>query len=89
MKIVIVSDIHLGDPASQICTLDPQNGQAAIGPKYDAFAETAGQGNDFLILLGDILDFSIQKYRDTYEVAKVFFRQVKKHNIWCKVCQQV
>ncbi len=81
MKLIIVSDIHLGDPASQICTLDSQKGQAVIGPKYDAFADAAGQGNDFLILLGDILDFSIQKYRDTYEVAKVFFRKVKKDNI--------
>jgi uncharacterized protein (DUF362 family)/predicted phosphodiesterase len=81
MKIVIVSDIHLGDPASQICTLDPQKKQAVIGPKYEAFAKAAGEGNDFLILLGDVLDFSIQKYRDTYEVARIFFRQVKKDNI--------
>ena len=81
MKIAIVSDLHLGDPASQICTLDPQKGKAVIGPKYEAFAEAAGEDNDFLILLGDILDFSIQKYRDAYEVARVFFGQVKKDNI--------
>ncbi len=81
MKIAIVSDLHLGDGASQICTLDPQKGRAVIGPKYAAFASAAGQGNDFLILLGDILDFSIKEYRDTYEVAKVFFEQVKKDNI--------
>ena len=81
MKIAIVSDMHLGDAASQICARDPQTGQAVIGPKYDAFAEASGKGNDFLILLGDILDFSIQQYRDTYEVAKVFFKQVKDDHI--------
>jgi predicted phosphodiesterase len=81
MKIAIVSDIHLGDAASQICARDPQTGQAVIGPKYAEFANAAGKGNNYLILLGDILDFSIQNYRDTYEVAKTFFRQVKKDDI--------
>ena len=81
MKIAIVSDMHLGDTASQICARDPQTGQAVIGSKYAEFAKAAGKGNNYLILLGDILDFSIRNYRDTYEVAKIFFRQVKKDNI--------
>jgi UDP-2,3-diacylglucosamine pyrophosphatase LpxH len=84
MKIALISDTHFGDP---MCTLidhhQPfyQNGYPKPGPKFKAFKEKAGESNDYLILLGDIFDFSIVDYAKAYKVAKAFFRLVKRHNI--------
>lgn len=52
-----------------------------MGPKYEEFKKTAGDQNDFLILVGDIFDFSITSYDKAYRCAKVFFEQTKKDNI--------
>ncbi|MCP4569623.1 MAG: hypothetical protein GY841_18755 [FCB group bacterium] len=77
MKLAIISDTHFGDEMCQLVnhhTLDK-------GPKYDAFFAAAGKDNDFLILLGDIFDFSISNYGDAYRVAKAFFKLIQKDQI--------
>lgn len=76
MRMAIVSDTHFGD---QMCTLVDHDkpfegdGSPRPGVKYGAFVEKAGTDNDYLILLGDIFDFSIVGYARAYEMAKAFF----------------
>lgn len=72
MKIAIVSDIHLGD--DQCAVVDSHTHQ--LTADYERFKEGVGTDNDFLVLAGDILDFSVSRYRDTYECARTFFRKV-------------
>ncbi len=83
MRISIISDVHFGDPLCQLAHFDPPESKQnpMIGPKYAAFCDAAGQDNDFLILLGDICDFSIASYEETYAVAKVFFQQLQRDKI--------
>ncbi len=79
MKLAIISDTHLGDP---LCSLVEKNGNDYIeGPKYKEFREAAGTGNDYLILLGDILDFSVTSYENAYRAGKVFFSLVQEDKI--------
>lgn len=84
MKIAIISDTHFGDP---MCTLIDhhhpfdQKCNPRPGPKFKAFREKAEECNDYLVLLGDIFDFSLVNYAKAYKVAKVFFRLVKQYNI--------
>ncbi len=79
MKLAITSDIHLGNA---LCSLVEWNGnEYAEGSKYRDFCEAAGTGNDYLILLGDILDFSVAGYEDAYAAAKVFFTLLQKDKI--------
>ncbi len=83
MRISVISDVHFGDPMCQLACFDPPDSKQnpTIGPKYDDFRAAAGQNNDFLILLGDIFDFSIASYEETYAVAKVFFQQLQRDKI--------
>ncbi|NTU42472.1 MAG: hypothetical protein HGA78_05375, partial [Nitrospirales bacterium] len=76
MRFALISDTHFGDPMGTLI-----KGDRSLGDRYSAFRDAAGHDNDYLILLGDILDFSISSYKDTYEAAKVFFLQVQKDNI--------
>jgi len=72
MKVAIVSDIHLGD--DQCALVDSRTHR--LTDDYDRFEEGVGKDNDFLVLAGDILDFSVSRYKDTYECARAFFRKV-------------
>jgi len=80
MKIVITSDTHFGDETSQLAAID-SSGNPTLGPKYHEFIEACGTNNDYLIMLGDVIDVAIEDYKDAYNVAKVFFKQVAKDEI--------
>lgn len=80
MRIAIISDTHFGDPMCTLVTRN-NNGDIVTGPKYEEFKKAAGTNNDYLILLGDIFDFSITSYQESYEYAKIFFKQIQKDNI--------
>ncbi|GMT49765.1 MAG: hypothetical protein IEMM0008_1304 [bacterium] len=80
MKLAIISDTHFGDPMSTLVSYDSNN-KPVIGSKYNGFLKAAGTDNKYLILLGDIFDFSITSYSKAYEAGKVFFEQVKKDKI--------
>jgi len=84
MKIVITSDTHFGDGTSQLAAFD-SNGNPALGPKYPEFKEACGINNDYLVMLGDVIDVAIEDYKDAYNVAKVFFKQVAKDEITKKI----
>ncbi|UPU34777.1 metallophosphoesterase [Geomonas paludis] len=76
MKLAILSDTHFGDHHCTLVTPD-----LAVGPKFDQFMTAVGIDNDYLVLAGDILDFSISEYEQAYRVANVFFDHIKKNNI--------
>jgi predicted phosphodiesterase len=88
MRIAIISDIHLGDPMSVMAARkgDPVSGPIELGVGYEKFKKEvkdkfAGQPLDYLVMLGDILDFSISSYKDAYDIGKVFFTRLKNDNI--------
>ncbi|MCX6580902.1 MAG: metallophosphoesterase [Candidatus Aminicenantes bacterium] len=96
MRIAIISDIHLGDPMSVMAARkgDPVNGPIELGVGYKEFKEKVekkfkkkviGKSGDYwldhLVLLGDILDFSISSYENSYAVGKRFFQQLKDDGI--------
>jgi predicted phosphodiesterase len=80
MRLALISDTHFGDP---LCTLitTTDSGRLVPGRHYKDFVRAAGRGNDYLILLGDILDFAIQSYSRAYEVAKAFFLMAQRDNV--------
>jgi UDP-2,3-diacylglucosamine pyrophosphatase LpxH len=80
MRIAIVSDTHFGDPMCTLVTRSKTN-KILPGTKYEDFKKAAGTDNDFLILLGDIFDFSISSYQEAYEHAKIFFFQIQRDHI--------
>jgi predicted phosphodiesterase len=81
MKIALISDTHFGDPKGTLIARDESGKNLIPGSKYDAFANAAGKNNDYLILLGDILDFAVTSYHEAYEIAKAFFLQIQKDGI--------
>jgi len=82
MKFAIISDTHFGD---NTCTLVKKSGQKKIrivkGDKFDAFVEAAGTGNKYLVMAGDIFDFSIAPYEEAYAYGRAFFRWVRDKGI--------
>ncbi len=80
MKFSILSDTHFGDRTGTLVS-KTNEGKFVQGPLYSQFKNAAGSGNDFLIMLGDILDFSIVSYKEAYEAAKSFFIQIMEDEI--------
>jgi UDP-2,3-diacylglucosamine pyrophosphatase LpxH len=81
MKLAIISDTHFGDPAGTLVQPDKQKGKYKLGPHYAKFLKAAGTDNDFLVMSGDVLDFSIAPYDQVFAAAKVFFNQIKQDNV--------
>ena len=71
MRVAILSDTHFGD---DLCTLvvEPPKGPPQLGPAYPALARAVGRA-DYIVLLGDVLDFSVASFEKAYRHAKVFF----------------
>ena len=80
MKLAIISDTHFGDDN---CTLVTP--EKTIGTKYEKFKELVGQHNDFLVLAGDIFDFSIKSYDVAYNCGQAFLQQIKADGIADKI----
>lgn len=91
MKIAIISDLHLGDSESVMAYYEKKiyNGkefyEEKLGEKYDKFKEIVknnlGDNIDYLVLLGDILDFAVESYDKAYRLGKFFFKQLQNDNI--------
>lgn len=79
MKISIISDTHFGDDTCML--VKNQNGEITKGVKYEDFKDAVGTGNDYLVLAGDILDFSVSSYKEAYKYAQFFFQKIKEDNI--------
>lgn len=84
MRIAVTSDIHLGDPASTLAFRN-ENGEIDIGSRYYAFVNTIKQELeeqiDYLILAGDILDFSITNYNEAYDIGEFFFKRLQQDKV--------
>jgi len=84
MKFVITSDTHFGDDS---CALVAKNNEGVIerGCKYNAFKDAVKPNpeteNNYLILAGDIFDFSIASYKKAYEYGRAFFNFIKEDKI--------
>jgi UDP-2,3-diacylglucosamine pyrophosphatase LpxH len=80
MRLAFISDTHFGDPMGSLISKNDA-GDYVPGDKYHEFKERVGPDNDYLVLVGDILDFSLVAYKMAYEVAKQFFLLIQKDNI--------
>ncbi len=81
MKLAIISDTHFGDNSGSLIVKDLKSGMMTEGPKYEAFEKAVGKKNDYLILAGDIFDFSIASYETAYDYGKKFFSLIKENNV--------
>ena len=86
MRIAIISDIHLGDTMSVMAFKDKSSGEIQVGSKYEEFKEKVKtkfnkKTLDYLVLLGDILDFSVTSYNEAYSIGEFFFQKLKKDRI--------
>jgi len=79
MRIAIISDTHMGDPKSTMANKD------GLGIRYPKFRsiikEKLGIEIDYLVLLGDVMDFAVSSYQEAYEAGKRFFIQLKNDRI--------
>jgi len=74
MRLAVISDLHLGDPRCSLVVNENGKWRTEVG--FDRLAAACGQDNDYLVILGDALDFSVADYVDAYSAAAAFFRQV-------------
>lgn len=80
MKLSIITDTHFGDDSCLLVTKKSTGGIVA-GPKYQDFIDATDKENDYLILAGDVFDFSIADYATAYEHGKAFFQLIKRDGI--------
>ena len=76
MRLAVISDIHLGDSSSTMAVQESSGNKTGKG--YERFVDTIreqfdGEPLDYLVLLGDILDFSIKHYSAAYSIAGTLF----------------
>ncbi len=85
--MVVLSDLHMGDPCSVFhCeTEDNQGNEVWGGPdlswlkqKLHDLGVNEKNRADYLVLAGDVLDFSIASYKEAYSVARRFFTSLRK-----------
>ena len=75
MKAAVLSDTHLGDPESGLAYGAENRNYELL---RDAIRENTGNGPlDYLILAGDILDFSIASFEEACDAARPFFLAVQ------------
>ena len=79
MKFAIVSDTHFGYDGCVLVT--ETGGTIGRGPKYGAFRDAVGTDNDYLFLVGDILDLSVESYEKAYRQGKYFFDWLREDKI--------
>lgn len=79
MRVAILSDTHFGD---DLCTLvvEEPDGRVRLGPAYPALARAIGRV-DYLVLLGDVLDFSVASFEKAYRHARVFFSALQEDDL--------
>lgn len=80
MKIGIISDVHLGDEHCKLIR------SGNITATYDALKSsilkfTKEKALDYLVLDGDIIDFSINSFEESCIAAKPFFRAIEKDEL--------
>lgn len=80
MKVAVISDTHFGD----------QHSQLAKNTYIEKFIEVIKNKTgklDYLVLNGDILDFSISSFENAFNAAKQFFLEIQKQEN--KITEQI
>jgi UDP-2,3-diacylglucosamine pyrophosphatase LpxH len=80
MRVAVVSDTHFGDPLCTLVSPGKPGEEPSVGPAYEPLARALGSV-DYLVLLGDILDFSAASYADAYRQARCFFRRLSEDGL--------
>lgn len=81
MKIAIISDTHFGDDTCTLVEKKGAKGNIKAGRKFNSFLKAAGTKNDYLVMAGDIFDFSVASYHEAYEYAQVFFKLIQEKGV--------
>lgn len=82
MSVAITSDIHLGDPNSRLSDgTDFYKYGFYKDFKAQIFNFTGSQSLDYLVLSGDILDFSINSFENSIHIGRHFFKQLYEDKI--------
>jgi predicted phosphodiesterase len=80
MRIAVLSDTHFGDDLCTLVRPGAGGGPAAPGPGYAALRR-ALEPVDYLVLLGDVIDFSVASYEDAYRAARAFFVALQRDGL--------
>lgn len=80
MRFAVISDTHFGDPECTLAYMD-SSGNLKDGSNLPAFFDAVGKDNDFIIILGDMLDFAISDYEHVYKIASHFFKLLKQQGV--------
>lgn len=81
MRAIIISDLHLGDPACGLVAASSATSAYELGPAYLSLRTQIGTGCDYLIIVGDLFDFSIAGWAGAYEAARVFFSALARDGL--------
>lgn len=86
MRLAVISDLHLGNPKSYMVRRDQDTGEIVPGDYFEEFKSALknkfnGKSVDYLILLGDILDFSVTQYREAYDIGRFFFQKIRDEKL--------
>jgi hypothetical protein len=79
VKCAILSDTHFGDDSCVLVT--ERNCAVGPGKRYGDFSKAVGSDNDYLILAGDIFDFSVASYDKAYKHGQFFFQRIQSDRI--------
>jgi len=65
---------------------DGKTGKIGVGCKYNEFVQKIkkkfkGKKLEYLVLLGDVFDFTVAGYDEAYAIAKFFFKKIKEDEI--------
>ncbi len=82
MRLAILSDTHLGHPD---CSLLKKEGDT-FSPTayYQALIDAIPTDNEYLMILGDVIDFGESKYTEAYKAATCFFDRLKEDGVASK-----
>lgn len=80
MRVAIISDTHFGDSNCALVTRDG-NGRYIPGPKYAELRQALGGKVNYLVLAGDVFDFSIASYDEAYGYARAFFQWLRAEDL--------
>ncbi len=75
-RIVVLSDLHLGDPASAL-ECQPWD-EPDLTWLRKGLEELGSERVDYLVLAGDVLDFSVASFERSYSVARKFFTSLQR-----------
>jgi predicted phosphodiesterase len=79
MRLAIISDTHFGDSHCALITRDSA-GNLVRGARYRQLVEAVGQVK-YLVMAGDVFDFSVTHYDRAYECARNFFQWLKDDGV--------